>query len=76
MSKITKVIKMEFLEEELKELEKTCDLSSRKVGFFNKGNYLQSHNLKEFYTQEIIDLVLDKYAKDFDTFNYSKTIDF
>ena len=37
---------------------------------------MEDKTLKDVYDEETIQLVLDKYAKDFDTFNYSKTIDF
>ena len=76
LCKITKIIKMESLENELKKLETDHNLSVRKVGFYNKGQYLNSFDYKDFYTQDRINLVLNKYEDDFDAFNYSKSIDF
>ena len=72
LCKIKTIIKTEELEKSLRQMEKDFYLPEHRIGFFNKSNI--KFNYQEFYTDERIELVLDKYSIDFETFNYSKSI--
>ena len=77
IDKIDKFIKVEKLDVELPLLAQQFGLKrDRMIGQCNPSRYMEDKTLKDVYDEETIQLVLDKYAKDFDTFNYSKTIDF
>ena len=77
VDKINQFIKIEKLNVELPQLAEKFGLKRDKViKQYNKNDYMDNRSLKDVYDEEAIQLVLDKYDKDFNAFNYSKTIDF
>jgi len=76
---INKVVKVEQLEKDLREIEEKFGMEKRPIKAYNRGTYRtprDGFDYKGFYTKERIDRVLDKYADDFIAFDYSKSIDF
>ena len=73
---IKTVIRVEKLEEDLKNLEKTLNIEPRTVKRLNPNQSPNQVPYKDLYDQEAIDMVIDKYRVDFDTFEYVKMIDF
>ena len=71
---IKRIIKIENLDNELRTMEQEFNIPKRRIGFFNKANYRTRFDYQSFYTDKRIELVLDKYSIDFDTFQYSKNV--
>lgn len=74
LNKIKTIMKAENLEEPIRKIEKEFSLPERRIGFFNKADYRDDFDYNQFYNDSRIEMVLDKYSSDFDTFNYSKSI--
>ena len=74
MDKIDNFIKIENITEELRKIEKKFNLKQREVKKYNESRYMDDKSLKDVYDDEAIQMVLDKYSIDFETFNYSKSI--
>ena len=74
LCKINKIIKIENLEKELRDLEKKFNLPERRIGSFNQGNYRKEMDYHQFYSPERVKKLMKRYEEDFDTFQYSKNV--
>lgn len=73
---INKVVRVENIKQDLRDIEKTLGLKNRPVKWFNPNEWPNQVPYRNLYDDEAKELVLEKYAVDFDTFDYVKIIDF